>query len=183
MSENRREFIAERNGTVDAAPETAPFRESASRNATFKVQFSKFWTTSSPSQNSFDLARRGEIAFSGERFVVRGFRREMLFMGSRIELAFERAHVADVSQSGNCLRFSIAPPGDCHHISDGELDKVAGCKSKSRFSGNQSRFIAVWGNRRDDRGFPSLGPKLVALAASMVPQQTINALNKRPINV
>jgi rhomboid protease GluP len=35
----------------------------------------------------------------------------MLFMGSRIELAFERAHVADVSQSGNCLRFSIAPPG------------------------------------------------------------------------
>jgi rhomboid protease GluP len=111
MSENPQEFIAEPNDTVDVAPETAPFRESASRNATFKVQFSKFWTTSSRSQNSFDLARRGEIAFSGERFVVRGFRREMLFMGSRIELAFERAHVADVSQSGNCLRFSIAPPG------------------------------------------------------------------------
>jgi rhomboid protease GluP len=111
MSEDRLEFIAEPNGTVDAAPEPAPFRESASRDATFKVQFSKFWTTNSRSQNSFDLARRGEIAFSAERFVVRGFRREMLFMGTRIELAFERAHVADVSQSGNCLSFSIAPPG------------------------------------------------------------------------
>lgn len=94
---------------MDAAPESAPFRESASRDATFKVQYCKFWTTNSRSQNSFDLARRGEIAFSAERFVVRGFRREMLFMGTRIELAFERAHVADVSLSGNCLSFSIAP--------------------------------------------------------------------------
>ncbi len=31
-------------------------------------------------------------------------------MGSRIELTFERAHVADVSQSGDCLSFNIAPP-------------------------------------------------------------------------
>jgi outer membrane protein assembly factor BamB len=43
------------------------------------------------------------VAFLGDRFVIRAFRREMGFMGSRIELTFERAHVADVSQSADCL--------------------------------------------------------------------------------
>jgi len=111
MSENPQEFMAMPKGTLDAAHESAEIQGSFSRDATYKVQFSRFWTSTSRPQNSFDLARRGEIAFLGERFVVRAFRREMLFMGTRIELAFERAHIADVSQSGNCLSFSIAPPG------------------------------------------------------------------------
>jgi hypothetical protein len=106
MSENPGESIA---NTIGAA-KAVQFQESVSRGATYKDRFSKFWTSDSRRQNSFDLSGRGEIAFSGDGFVVRGFRREMLFMGSRIELAFERAHVADVSQSRNCLSFCIAPP-------------------------------------------------------------------------
>jgi rhomboid protease GluP len=110
MTENSGEFIAMPVGAPGAAHETTQSQESVSRGATYKVRFSKFWTSGSRPQNSFDLARRGEIAFFGDRFVVRAFRREMGFMGSRIELTFERAHVADVSQSGDCLSFSIAPP-------------------------------------------------------------------------
>ena len=110
MSENSGEFIAQSVDLPDATHATGQFRESGSHDATYKVRFSKFWTSVSRPQNSFDLTRRGEIAFSGDRFVVRAFRREMSFMGSRIELTFERAHVADVSQSGDCLSFSIAPP-------------------------------------------------------------------------
>jgi rhomboid protease GluP len=106
MSENPSESIANPIGAAEAAQ----FQDSVSRGATYKVRFSNFWTSSSRRLNSFDLSGRGEIAFSGASFVVRGFRRELLFMGSRIELAFDRAHVADVSQSGNCLSFSIAPP-------------------------------------------------------------------------
>lgn len=101
MSEKSRE-LANPIGAADAATE---------RDATYKVRFSKFWTTTSRRQNSFDLARRGEIAFLGDRFIVRAFRREMWFMGSRIELTFERAQVADVVRSGTCLHFSITPPG------------------------------------------------------------------------
>jgi rhomboid protease GluP len=107
MSENPGESIANPVGAAEATQ----FQESVSHDVTYKVRFSRFWTSASRTENSFDLARRGDIAFSGDRFVVRAFRREMLFMGSRIELTFERAHVADVSRSGNCLGFSIATPG------------------------------------------------------------------------
>ena len=104
MSENSGEFIAKPISAADAAKE---FDDSSARAATYRVRFSNFWTPTSRPQNSFDLVRRGEIAFLGDRFIVRGFQREMWFMGSRIELTFERAHVADVVQSANCLSFSI----------------------------------------------------------------------------
>lgn len=110
MSEISGEYVAKPIGAPDAVHETAQLQESVSHDATYKVRFSKFWTSVSRPQNSFDLARRGEIVFLGDHFVVRAFRREMGFMGSRIELTFERAHVADVTQSGDCLSFSIAPP-------------------------------------------------------------------------
>lgn len=110
MSDNSGDYVAKPIGAPDAAHETALLHESVSHDPTYKVRFSKFWTSASRPQNSFNLARRGEIAFLGDHFVVRAFRREMGFMGSRIELTFERAHVADVSQSGDCLSFSIAPP-------------------------------------------------------------------------
>jgi hypothetical protein len=109
MSENSDEFIAQPIDPSDATHTTGQFRESVSHDTTYKVRFNKFWG-SSYRPNSFDLSGRGEIAFLGHRFVIRAFRREMGFMGSRIELTFERAYVADVSQSGNCLSFSIAPP-------------------------------------------------------------------------
>jgi rhomboid protease GluP len=109
MSDNDGDYVAKPIGAPDAVHEIAQFQESVSHDATYKVRFNKFWG-SSYRPNSFDLSGRGEIAFLEDRFVIRAFRREMGFMGSRIELAFERAHVADVSQSGNCLRFSIAPP-------------------------------------------------------------------------
>ncbi len=108
MSENSDEFIAQPIDPSDATHTTGQFRESVSHDATYKVRFNKFWG-SSYRPNSFDLSGRGEIAFLGDRFVIRAFRREMGFMGSRIELTFERAYVADVSQAGNCLSFSIAP--------------------------------------------------------------------------
>lgn len=109
MSNDSNESIAKLIGAADAGLNTAQLHESVSRDATYKVRFSKFLTGAS--QNSLDLARRGEIAFLGDRFVIRAFRREMGLLGSRIELTFERGHVADVSQSGDCLRFSIAAPG------------------------------------------------------------------------
>jgi rhomboid protease GluP len=108
MSENSGEIITGPIGMADAAKE---FEDSGARDGTYKVRFSNFWTPASRTQNSFDLARRGEIALLGDRVIVRAFRREMWFMGSRIELTFERAHVADVVQSANCLSFSITPPG------------------------------------------------------------------------
>src|SRR5579863_3744482 len=109
MNENSGEYVARPIDAPVAAHETAQLQESISRDAKYKVRFNKFWG-SSYRPNSFDLSGRGEIAFLGDRFVVRAFRREMGFMGSRIELTFEREHVADVSQSGNCLSFSIALP-------------------------------------------------------------------------
>ena len=109
MSDNNGDYAAEPIGAPDAVHETAQFPESVSRDATYKVRSNKFWG-SSYRPNSFDLSGRGEIAFLGDRFVIRAFRREMGFMGSRIELTFERAHVADVSQSADCLSFSLAPP-------------------------------------------------------------------------
>jgi rhomboid protease GluP len=109
MNDNSGEHVAKPINAPVAAHETAQLQESVSHDATYKVRFNKFWG-SSYRPNSFDLSGRGEISFSGDRFVVKGFRREMGFMGSRTEFSFERAHVADVSQSGNCLSFSIAPP-------------------------------------------------------------------------
>ena len=109
MSDNDGDYVAKPIVAPDAVHEIAQFQASVSHDATYKVRFNKFWG-SSYRPNSFDLSGRGEIAFLEDRFVIRAFRREMGFMGSRIELTFERAHVADVSQSGNCLSFSIAPP-------------------------------------------------------------------------
>jgi len=109
MSDNDGDDVAKPIVAPVAVHETAQFQELDSRDATYKVRFNKFWG-SNYRPNSFDLSGRGEIAFLGTRFVIRAFRREMGFMGSRIELTFERAHVADVSQSGDCLSFSIASP-------------------------------------------------------------------------
>jgi rhomboid protease GluP len=109
MNDNSGEYVAKPIDAPVAAHETAQLQESVSHDPTYKVRFNQFWG-SSYRPNSFDLSGRGEIAFSGDRFVVKGFRREMGFMGSRTEFSFERTQVADVSQSGKCLSFSIAPP-------------------------------------------------------------------------
>ena len=77
--------------------------------ATYQVHFSKFGSGSS-ARNSFNLSRRGQIVISDDGVVVRAFRREMLFMGTRIELAFARAHIADVSRLANFVSFSIVRP-------------------------------------------------------------------------
>jgi hypothetical protein len=58
MSKNPGESIANPIGAADAAQ----FQDSVSRGATYKVRFSKFWTSNSRRQNSFDLSGRGEIA-------------------------------------------------------------------------------------------------------------------------
>ncbi len=78
-------------------------------DATFAVRFSRFWSTSR-TRNSFDLARRGEIRFSSEGIIIRAFRREMLFMGTRIELQFARADITDVFQLGDFISFKVASP-------------------------------------------------------------------------
>ncbi len=100
MSENSGGIIANPTGIANATKES---EELGARDGTYKVRFSNFWTPTSRPQNSFDLARRGEIAFLGDRFIVRAFQREMGFLGSRIELTFQRAHVADVVQSAASL--------------------------------------------------------------------------------
>jgi hypothetical protein len=96
-------------GVPEMTPETAKGLESVAREATYVVQFSKFWSGSRP-RNSYDLARRGEIALSAEGVIVRAFRREMGFMGSRIELKFARADIADVFRLGNFLSLNIVIP-------------------------------------------------------------------------
>jgi rhomboid protease GluP len=80
-----------------------------SPDATHQVRFSQFWS-GSRARNSFNLSRRGQIGISDEGVVVRAFRREMLFMGTRIELAFARAHIADVTRVANFVSFSIVRP-------------------------------------------------------------------------
>jgi rhomboid protease GluP len=107
MSANANEPINNPLGAVEALSESLSSTDSG--DATYAVRFSRFWS-SSRSRNTFDLARRGEIVISRDEVVVRGFRREMLFMGTRIELAFARADITDVSQIGDWLSFSIAPP-------------------------------------------------------------------------
>jgi hypothetical protein len=107
MSENRNELIDTPFGTAEGASKTGPSLNSG--DATYQVRFSKFGL-SSKARNSFDLARRGEIAFSGADLVVRAFQREMWFLGTRIELAFSRTDITDVSQLANFVTFSIARP-------------------------------------------------------------------------
>jgi rhomboid protease GluP len=106
MSENPDEPIDSPLEAAEASSETA--RTPNSGDATYQVRFSKF-ASSSLARNSFALARRGEIAFSGTDLVVRGFRREMLFMGTRIELVFARADITDVFQLANLVSLHIAP--------------------------------------------------------------------------
>ena len=90
--------------------ETGLARELAqSPHATHQVHFGNFWS-GSKARNSFNLSRRGQIEISDEGVVVRAFRSEMLFMGARIELAFARTHIADVSQLANFVSFSIVRP-------------------------------------------------------------------------
>jgi rhomboid protease GluP len=92
------------------AEEAGLARELAkSPDATYQVHFSKFWS-GLRARNSFNLSRRGQVGISDEGVVVRAFRREMLFMGTRIELAFARAHIADVSRLANFVSFSIVRP-------------------------------------------------------------------------
>ena len=90
--------------------ETGLARELAqSPHATHQVHFGNFWS-GSKARNTFNLSRRGQIEISDEGVVVRAFRSEMLFMGARIELAFARTHIADVSQLANFVSFSIVRP-------------------------------------------------------------------------
>jgi len=105
MSENPDASI----GTPLGAAEVASVTSASTRDATYQVRFSNFWS-GSKARNSFELSRRGQIGISGEGIVVRAFRREMQFMGTRIELAFARAHIADVSQLANFVSFSIVRP-------------------------------------------------------------------------
>jgi rhomboid protease GluP len=105
MSENPDELIDEPFGAAEEASVTG----ASTRESTYQVRFSNFWS-GSRARNSFDLSRRGQIGISGEGVVVRAFQREMLFMGTRIEFAFARAHIADVSQLANFVSFSIVRP-------------------------------------------------------------------------
>jgi len=90
--------------------ETGLARELAqSPHATHQVHFGNFWS-GSKARNSFNLSRRGQIEISDEGVVVRAFRSEMPFMGTRIEFAVARAHIVDVSQLANFVSFSIVRP-------------------------------------------------------------------------
>jgi rhomboid protease GluP len=80
-----------------------------SPDATYQVHFSQFWS-GSKAPNSFDLSRRGEIGISGNLLIIRAFRREMLFMGSRIELTFARADITDVARLANYVSLHITRP-------------------------------------------------------------------------
>jgi rhomboid protease GluP len=107
MNESSDESIGTRPGCAEAAPRSGP--PLALVDATYQVQFSKFGT-GAQARNSFDLARRGEIAFAGDNLVIRGFQREMMFMGSKVEFAIARADITDVSQLANFVSLQIARP-------------------------------------------------------------------------
>ena len=79
-------------------------------SATYKVQFSRFRNRGRVARNSFNLARRGEIQFAGDKMLVRAFQREMLFMGSRIEFAFARTDITDVFQLADFVSLNITRP-------------------------------------------------------------------------
>jgi rhomboid protease GluP len=76
-------------------------------NVTYAVRFSKF-LSGARSRNSFDLAHRGEVVVSPAGIVVRGFRREMLFFGTRVELVFSSSDISDVFQLANFVSLTIA---------------------------------------------------------------------------
>ena len=105
MSENPDEPIDTPSGLAEATSQTGP----STGDATFQVRFSKFGS-GSRAPNSFNLARGGEIKISGDALIIHAFQREMWLFGSRIELAFARAHVTDVSQLGNFVSLRIVRP-------------------------------------------------------------------------
>ena len=92
-----------------ASPSDPKLTAPGSPDVTYQVHFSKL-SAGSRARNSFDLLRRGEIIISGGALLVKAFRREMLFMGTRVELAFLRADITDVSQVGNFVSFRIVRP-------------------------------------------------------------------------
>src|ERR1700689_1631422 len=106
MSESPDLLIDKPFGAANASPEMSP----STGDATYQVRFSKFGS-GSPARNSFNLARGGEIKISGDALIIHAFQREMWLFGSRIELAFARAHVTDVSQLGNFVSLRIVRPG------------------------------------------------------------------------
>ncbi len=105
MTENPNEPISNPISATEALAESV----SSIGDTTYAVRFSKFWSRSR-SRNSFDLVRGGEIVFSRDGIVVRGFRREMLFLGARIELPFAHTDITDVSQLADFVAFRIAQP-------------------------------------------------------------------------
>ena len=107
MIENSDELFDRPLGEANAASERSSSADSG--NANYPVRFSRFWS-GSKARNSFDLARRGEIGISDEGIVVRAFQREMFFLGMRIELAFARADITDVSKLGNFVSLNIVRP-------------------------------------------------------------------------
>jgi rhomboid protease GluP len=78
-------------------------------DSSYRVRFSRFWS-GSQLRNSFNLARRGELRFSGDTLTVHAFQREFGSLGSRIELKFPRAEIADVFQQGNVVSFRVVHP-------------------------------------------------------------------------
>lgn len=115
ITESQRRRVAEQQAMELAAlsravapcdpKSTAP----GSPDVTYQVHFSKFWS-GLKARNSFDLLRHGEISISGGALLVKAFRREMSFMGTRIEFTFLRADITDVSQMGNFVSFRIVRP-------------------------------------------------------------------------
>ena len=99
--------------TVEVSPK-GPALDPGS--AAYDVRFSKFLTASRAS-NSFDLARRGQIQISGDHLLVKGFQRDFMFMGRRIEFGLPLADITDVSQVGDLVRLRVA-------TSSGELRKL-----------------------------------------------------------
>jgi rhomboid protease GluP len=77
---------------------------------TYSVRFSRF-LSGARQRNAFDMARRGEIVLSHDSVVVRGFRREMLFFGTRIEFSLSQADITDVLQLAEFVSMKFAPPG------------------------------------------------------------------------
>jgi rhomboid protease GluP len=108
---NAQKLIAEyqRRREADRQATELAVKSPWSPDATFQVDFSKFWS-GSRARNSFDLSRRGEISISGGALLVKAFQREMLFMGTRIELAFLRADITDVLQLANFISLRIVRP-------------------------------------------------------------------------
>jgi rhomboid protease GluP len=106
LEEKKAAGLARDSGSMMPAPALGAAK---SPEATYEVHFGKVWS-GSRARNSFQLSRRGEIGFSGDTLIVRAFRSEMLFMGSRIELTFARADITDVSHLANYVSLHITRP-------------------------------------------------------------------------